>query len=213
MNDIWVDITGHNHDGILNYVSSSGYDGPSSGITVPSFSNGIPYISGTNDSLIWFPVTLHQTDFTFFHVAKYNDYTSGYFPRILQPTVDMGAFGFEAGSSGVALLTGYPPDAQTMWITDEPEIGGRFGNDWVISTHQRNLYRANLVDYTVNTNHAGFPSSGNQLAINTAMPGRTESRLDSYFSFAELIVFDEVLSIPEIQCIEGYLQNKFEIQV
>ena len=175
----WWDMTGNIQNGVIT-----------GSITYGDL-NGEQTILGTTSTQIVFGAYLNPRNHTIFSVAKHS--SGGTRSRILQTTVDNGIFGHHIGTSGVAY-------EQSTWITNDID---RFGYDWVISSQQPKLYRGNLLDFTANTGSDGFNSSQNQLAINT---GRLTWQI-SDFEFAELIVFDELLNLTEIQCIEDYLND------
>ena len=104
-----------------------------------------------------------------------------------------GLIGFWSGSSGVGYENG--------WITDD-QID-RFVNEWLISSQQPSLYRGNFNNYTISTS-PGLSESTNILGINTGWSSEY-----SDYGFAELLVFNQLLNIQSIQCIEQYLDDKY----
>ena len=174
---------------------------PSTGleiVTHSSMNNNI-YLIGTTETAISFPVLINPINHTIIYLAKYMQGGSRY--RILGTTKDDALIGFWNGNSGTAYENG--------WITND-DIDR--GNQWLISSQQPGLYRGNMVDYTISTS-PGLLHSTNILAINAGwsvsfQPNAPEL---SDFSFAELIVFNEILDIENIHCIEYHLQSKYTL--
>ena len=190
-NLIWYDLSGYNNHGFIN--SSLGMD-------VNSFLNGNPIVTGSTSTIIHFPVTLSTTEFTIFNMAKY--VTGGTKARILQTSVGNNLFGFWNLQSGVAHIN-------LEWITPQSD---QFGENWVVSSIQRHLYRGNFQDRTIaNPTNPGLEGSDNQLFINgisPALAGNPDPE-KSDFQITEIIVFNDLLSLPEIICIEDYINQTY----
>lgn len=69
-----------------------------------------------------------------------------------------------------------------------------------LSSVQKGLYRGNFIDLTVNA-RSGFTTSDNKICINKT-PWPTEY---GDYAISELIMFDELLDLAEIECIEKYI--------
>ena len=107
--------------------------------------------------------------------------------------------GFHHYKSGVAAITNSP---HGPYIT---ELVDHFGNDWVLSTIQIDLYRGNQIDYTIGYDDTWSESS--RLMINDGFWGNE----DSDWSCAEVIIIDEKISNDEILCIESYLNQRYAV--
>ena len=165
-------------------VSGNGRTATVSGGTITVTSNaanfgGRTFVSGTTATTVTFP-TIMNSNYTLFHVMKYNGGTSR---RILTTTSGNWLSGFWSGSTGVAYHEG--------WVTQTGDwatavSGSAYGNNnWLLSADQNNLYRAN--GYAMGT--AG-PGTVRQLGINTsAWSGET-----SDWSMACLLVYNTMLA-------------------
>ena len=180
----WIDISGNYLNGIIDDTT---------GFSI-KYLNEEVIISGTVATKIRFPVQFDSTQHTIFYVTRYVE--QGTKARIIQTDLEDGAFGHVLGNSGIAI--------ERTPITDP--LTDNFGDAWVISSQQANLYRGNKIDYTINTDGDGF-TLVNDLVINQ---GYRSSEV-SDFEIAELIVFNEILDLAEIECIEDYLQNKYQL--
>ena len=183
-NSKWIDIAGNYMNGVIDNNTD---------ISV-QYLNGVPIITGTTSTKISFPVQLDPTQHTVIHLARYiEEGTKG---RILQTDTENGLFGHHLNKAGVAY-------ENPTWLTQT--INDNFGEAWLISTQQHNLYRGNKIDYTISS--GGPFSIAQNLVINQGAIGNEVSD----FEFAELIVFNEYLDSAEIECIEDYLKNKYQL--
>ena len=192
-NNLWIDLSGNDNNGkIDDNTGIELFDGTDTSIA-ELYLNGEPVIVGTYQTKISFDVQLNPFNHTIFNLCKYRLYGQ-YKGRILQSNEENGIYGFHSGRAGVAYENG--------WITDED--GGIIGEHWIVSSQQNDLYRANGIDYTQSA--AGF-SVQQSLSINQGLLG------DEYsdFACAEIIIINEKLLLPEIQCIEQYLFNKYSL--
>eukprot|EP01084_Bolivina_argentea_P302592 522328_1 len=122
-------------------------------------------------------------DHTVFNLCKYRD-NAIQRSRILDARQYNGLFGFYHAKSGVA--------HEGSWITDWVD---RFGNDWVLSSQCKDLYRGNGQDFT-NPAMVGANALASNLDINHHYGH------DSDWACAEIIVVNERLSDNEIQCVK-----------
>eukprot|EP01083_Nonionella_stella_P167097 560776_1 len=185
----WLDISGN-----CRNIETGSISNPLT--THPNALNGQTYISGTPITQILFPEDVLPLEWTFFHVARYNDGVEG---RIFQGyfhTFISGFHGYwDPSTSGVAL--------HGSWITQKTE--DMHGRDWVFSTDQRNMYRSNGVDRTIASVTSQYANTRFRLCINTGIhPTQT-----SDFAIAAIIVFDYELSSNDYQCVEEYLFMKY----
>mmetsp|Transcript_57225 Transcript_57225/g.51521 ORF Transcript_57225/g.51521 Transcript_57225/m.51521 type:complete len:413 (-) Transcript_57225:657-1895(-) len=188
--NIWFDQSGSNNDAL---ISGSGMDKyhDTTDILNELYLNGHPVLVGTTNTIVSFSPTLTYQH-TVFNVCKCRE--SGAKQRIIQANTYNGVFGFVSGRSGIA----YEGD----WITDP--FPDQFGNDWVLSSQTRSLYRGNKRDLTTS---AGTNTLSSRLSINTGWTPAIPQK--SNFACAEVILLDRDLELDEIQCIEGYLENKY----
>ena len=192
-NDLWIDKSGNNNTGEL--VVNTGiqlFDGTDTSNT-ELYLNGQPSVTGTYQTQITFNVELNPAAHTVFNLAKYR-IGSAYKARILQGNTHNSLFGFWGARSGIAHYN--------YWITAYNDV---FGTEWVLSTQQEQLYRGNAVDLTVNRQSSGVTNT-NKLMINS---GALTGGEVSDFALSELIVFNEILDLGEIECIENYFNERY----
>jgi hypothetical protein len=144
---------------------------------------------GTADGLR-FPSGMLPSGYTLFHVARYNGSTrrrifDGYSGNFLS--------GFHDNKAGVAY--------HEAWITPETDV---HGNNWVLSTDQKDLYKSNGVQRST-TNGIMTAVS---LSINHGSFTSTES---SDWTVACIIAYNRTLNSSEIQQMELYLNRKYRI--
>lgn len=171
-----------------------------SGVVIVKFSllhgkgpTAFPFLYGTTTDGLRFPTSVMDTssDYTLFHVARY--YKPSGTPtrkRIFDGVTLNWLSGFHDGNNGVAHHDG--------WLTQQVN---RHGDNWLISTDQKDLYRSNGVDRTV----SGSGSTSKQLSINYGH--FTGERSD--WAVAEVIVYNRELSSSEYLSIESYLMSKY----
>ena len=172
-----------------------------SGIVIVKFSllhgkgpTAFPFLYGTTTDGLQFPTSVMDTssDYTLFHMTRY--YKPSGTPtreRIFDGVTSNWLSGFWEGKSGVAHHDG--------WLTQNSE--DIHGDNWLISTDQKDLYRSNGVDRTT----TGSGSTSRQLSINYGV--RTDERSD--WAVAEVIVYNRELSSSEYLSIESYLTSKY----
>ena len=191
-NDLWIDKSGNNNTGEM--VVNTGielFDGTDIS-NAELYLNDQPIVTGTHQTQITFNVELNPSRHTVFNLAKYR-IGSGYKARILQGNTHNSLFGFWNGRSGIAYYN--------YWITANDD---RFGTEWVLSTQQGHLYRGNAIDLTINSQSTGL-SNTNKLMINNGVASGEVSD----FALSELIVFNEILDLGEIECIENYFNDRY----
>ena len=192
-NNLWMDKSGNNNHGdIVNNTGIELFDGTDISNT-ELYLNGQSIVTGTYQTKITFNVELNPVTHTVFNLAKYRN-TASYKGRILQSSIYNSLFGFGGSKSGVAFYT--------YWITAQND---RFGTEWVLSTQQQKLYRGNAIDLTVTgTPHSGLTNT-EKLMINSGKYGFWTSD----FALSESIVFNEILDLWEIECIEYYFNDRY----
>ena len=146
-------------------------------------------LDGTIKTKIIFNEKILPPTYTFIHVAKYNGPNK---KRIFSSKPLNQLSGFWNGRAGVSHFDGW----KTSYASSEDL------NNWLISVDTNDFYRANTVDKTnKKINH-----KGTQFTINE---GRQQESSD--FSIGEILVYNRILSIEEIQEIENYLNEKFQV--
>ena len=149
--------------------------------------NGFLY-GGPSDGLK-FPALGTTANYTFIHLARYKDGTK---QRIFQGVTENWASGFYDGKSGVAFHNGY--------ITAPTDL---YGYNWVISSDQRNLYRAHSINFTNGT--AGSPGYPTRIGLNF---GAATSEYSDW-AVAEVLIYNRVLTSTEMLSVENYLRAKY----
>ena len=153
-----------------------------------------PFLYGTTADGLRFPTGVITTNstYTLFHVTRYYNPTgSPTRGRIFDGTSDSWLSGFYDGKAGVA--------HHSSWVTPTTDV---HGNQWVLSTDQRNMYRSNGADRTT-SGYSGGLSTG-QITINY---GQTTEK--SHWACAEVIAYNRVLSTAEYLSVEAYLTAKY----
>ena len=148
--------------------------------------NGFLY--GNTGAGVRLPTGLVTQNYTLIHLAKYN---SGVKQRIFQGVTTDWASGFYQGKAGVAYHNGY--------ITPAIDL---YGYQWVISSDQSNLYRAQSYDFTSGT--PGTPSY-DRIGLNYGF--KTGEYSD--WAVAEVILYNRKLSASEMTSVEAYLRSKY----
>lgn len=153
-----------------------------------SVSDDKTYVYGGVEEKFTLPDDLFDRQYTLFIVSKYN----GDGKRRILTSSEGGWFsGHNAGKSGVAY--------HDNWVTED---SNKYGDDWVLSTDQRNLYRANgrrLSGYGLDES---FPKD---VGVNI-----TPSQ-ESDFAIAEIIVYNKELTEEEYTKVEQMLMEKYTL--
>jgi hypothetical protein len=176
---VWQDRSGNGNNtspedvrGTINYDSTNGF------------------LFGTTTAGIRFPASIvNSTEYTFIHLAKYNN---GVKQRIFQGVTNDWASGFIGGKAGVAFHNGY--------ITQS--ASDLYNYNWVISSDQLNKYRAQSVDFTTGT--AGSPGYG-RIGLNYGLKTAEYSN----WAVAEVLVYNRILTDVELASVENYLRTKY----
>lgn len=175
---IWLDKSGNG-----NNTSPADVRGT---VTYDS-TNGFLY-GGVGDG-VKLPSLGTTANYTFIHLAKYNN---GVKQRIFQGVTTDWASGFYTGKAGVAYHNGY--------VTAPTDL---YGYNWIISSDQRNLYRAHSIDFTAGT--AGTPGYPTRIGLNF---GAATSEYSDW-AVAEVLVYNRVLSATEMLSVENYIRVKY----
>lgn len=176
---VWLDRSGNGNNtspedvrGTINYDSNNGF------------------LFGATTAGIRFPAAIvNSPDYTFIHLAKYNN---GVKQRIFQGVTTDWASGFINGKAGVAFHNGY--------ITQS--ASDLYNYRWVVSSDQRNKYRAQSVDFTTGT--AGSPGYG-RIGLNYGL----KTAEYSTWAVAEVLVYSRILTDTELASVENYLRTKY----
>ena len=146
---------------------------------------GRAYLSATTASRLTWPTSILPPTYTLFHVAKYNNGAKG---RIFNGVNGNWLSGFYSGTSGVAYHNG--------WLTPATDC---CGYNWLLSTDQNGLYRANCVQRSTST---GGSASAN-MAIN--------QNEQSDWAIAAVIVFNRTLASDEYNSVENWLSVAYSL--
>eukprot|EP01083_Nonionella_stella_P133544 406017_1 len=151
-----------------------------------------------------FPYDVLPQTYTFIHVAKWISAATG---RIFN------AFDYNWWSG---FNENYVTDVSAYhenWITPVPgTTAANYIKNWIISTDQRNVYRANGVFKMSNDQNAGYKSNRYRLGLNTGLQPTTDAKYGDW-AVAEVLVFDRELDPVEYKCIEDYLSDKYNISI
>ena len=196
-NNIWMDISGYGNHGSINVPTGLELFNGTDTTNTELYLNGHPVVTGTSETEIVFHAPLNPQSHTVFNLAKYRDGASSK-GRILQTDLAYSFFGFYGSRSGVA----YFDNVFTDWIDS-------FGEEWVSSTQQPQLYRGNFMSLTKSETQPIYSTNIDRLMINHR--DARYSGEDSDWAMSELIVIDAVLNFTEIECVEQYLQQKYDL--
>lgn len=185
----WTDLSGNNNHGTQSSTRN---------INVGTI-NGSPYkyIFGGIDAGINFPMTVTYNSYTLFHVARYTNTTDATARKRIFTTSDVGSPNWLSGFSDNAAGVSFQGN---NYITHTPVVDYH-GTNWVFSSDQRGLYRSQGVQRSV---------SASTLTENFVFGVNIYSIRVSDWAVAEVILFNRVLSLPEIQAVETYLFNKYK---
>lgn len=205
----WTDLSGNNR-------TATSYTGSIAKNTTYSAENGATKTFTTLSSAdatggIRLPSDLdvNADNYTLFHVIRRVGPTTGADAeqrgRIVDGLGDNWLSGFWYGRSGLAF--------HMNWLTQSDT--DTHVNNWVISTDQLNLYRSNGITRTTIGQSAGSISASTTITINygnyTAGGGSGSER--GRWAAAEVIFFNRKLSSTEYALVEGYLANKYGIEL
>ena len=152
---------------------------------------------GTGDGITFPPVILPNT-YTLFHVAGH--ISGSPFRRIFDGTDKNWLSGFWGwGKHPARVGIAY----HGKWITNYNRPVAYSSTDVLISTDQKNLYRANGITMTEPNEKNGTSA---RLSINNGAFKNTES---SKWRVFEVIVYDRELTTAEIEKVEDYLRVKY----
>eukprot|EP01084_Bolivina_argentea_P265606 450284_1 len=193
----WTDKIG-GHDGVI--VDATGiavFDGADDQNEL--YLNGQTIVSGTYQTKIHFGnPSFMAADHTVFNLCKYRE-NSSHRQRILDALQYNALFGFHSGPNPPNGYSGVAHEGN--WITDYAD---HFGNDWVLSSQRKNLYRGNGQDLS-----NGFV--GSPVATSIAIHNGPSASEVSDWACGEIIVVNEKLSDNEIQCVEDYFSCKYDL--
>lgn len=153
-----------------------------------SVSDDKTYVYGGAGEKFTLPDELFDRQYTLFIVSKYN----GENKRRILTSASGGWFsGHNDAKSGVAY--------HDNWITENVD---HYGDGWVLSTDQRNLYRANGRRFSGYGLDEGFPES---IGVNVV------AGQESDYAIAEILVYDRELSEEDYLKVETFLLEKYSI--
>lgn len=167
--------------------------------TTTAIGNGntltFPVVAGTTADGFILPFNL-PTNYTLFTVARRLSSTG----RIFDGTSGNWLSGFWSSTTGSAYHNGWlTPDNGTSGPLDNP-----FGTNWVVSTDQTSLYRANGLTRGTKT--------GSGTPIVSVNEGAYKSGEQSQWQIAEIIVYATTqLNSSDYTSVENYLMNKYGV--
>jgi len=206
----WHDTSGFGHDLVPGGSNTAGsLVNSGSLVQVSADSTGpypttFPVVQGTPADSITFPSPMLPDDnYTLFTVARYrapND-SGGSYQRIFDSVTSNWFSGFWRAIAGITYHGGFTADPNQV-----PDVASE--SQWLISTDQTNVYRANGVDATGPGTGGGNPGT---LAINNGLSssGTSPTSEASNFQVADVIAFHRVLTAPEIIAVEHALQIQY----
>jgi len=151
------------------------------------------YLYGGTEDGITFPPGILPNTYTLFHVAGH--IPGSPFGRIFDGVDSNWLSGFHSTRSGSAY--------HGKWITNEKRPPVAYSStDVLISTDQKNLYRANGITMTDPNEKNG---TNTRLSINN---GKYKTQSSKWRVF-EVIVYDRELTTAEIEKVEDYLRVKY----
>ena len=151
---------------------------------------GRAYLSGASTSVLIWPLSILPPTYTLFHIAKYN-VINGTRGRIFvgNSAGSNWLSGFWWGSSGVAYHEG--------WLTSQNT--DCCGYNWVLSTDQNGIYRANRVQRS--TSGGGSASANMVVNVNE----------QSDWAIAAVIVYNRTLTSAEYNSVENWLSVAYSL--
>eukprot|EP01083_Nonionella_stella_P158431 515724_1 len=189
-NNVWTDKSVNNNDGNIGVSTGIGVsDGTTETHELFTYFNKTA-VYGETTTQITFNVDLHPINHTVFNYCKYREVGQKY--RIIQTGPENGCFGFWRGS-GQAFENNWITDGNTDW----------FGNEWVISAQQHDLYRGNRIDLTVN------PTGTFQVTQTLDINKGFKPEKSSDWACTEIIIINQKIPLDDIICIENYLLEKY----
>jgi hypothetical protein len=185
-NNQWDDLSGSG-----NHATSRRGTISVSNISSISGVGGLNYlVGGTNDG-IYFPTAVLPSNYTLFHVTRYNGSNQKRIVSASNTNWLSGHWSFQlAFGTGVAF--------HNNWIT--PSNQNPHGSNWVLSTDQNNLYRSGQSNRTIG--NPGTPSFGN-LGVNIHI---TEP---SDWAITNITVYNRTLASNQYLAIEDYLASRY----
>lgn len=146
------------------------------------------HISGDTLTKFTLPSGLYDRRYTLFTVAKYN---GGAKNRIFTSSGGDWYSGHNDGKSGVA--------KHDDILTEDID---HFGDGWVVSCDQRDMYRANGIRLSGLHYDQDLPEN---IGVNT------NPSSESHFAIGEILVYPRELNMDEIQIIEKFLLDKYVV--
>ena len=194
----WVDETGGTYNASLTFGTV--------GTATSSYMNGKTYITGTgvsgqaattNCTGITFPSGILPTTYTMFHIMRYNGTDR---MRIIDGAAGNFLSGFWSGCAGNVAY-------HNNWITPSSGQVDIFGNTWVLSTDQNNIYRSNQYSRT-----SGTPTgTSQQITIGNGASQNGGNYERSDWAAACILVWGSTLSAAQILQVEAYLMGIYNI--
>jgi hypothetical protein len=146
------------------------------------------HVSGDTLTKFTLPAGLYDRRYTLFTVAKYNGNSK---KRIFTSSGGDWYSGHDDGKSGVA--------KHESVLTEDID---HYGDGWVVSCDQRDMYRANGIRLSGLHYGEGLPEN---IGVNI------KSGWESDFAIGEILVYSRELTMDEIQIIEKALLDKYVV--
>jgi large repetitive protein len=183
----WVDSSGSDRHAITVAGSPTIEVGTGNGAT----GNIVAVAGGTGDA-VTFPDAVLPQKYTLFHVSRYAGENQG---RIIVGEKGDWYSGFDDGKVGVAKHNSVMKDN-----------GGESHSNWLLSSDQNTVYRANGVQVSTKTNGMSFSGP---LTVNGSNGGPKRA---SDWQVAEVLVYEGELTLAQIQQLENYFARTYGLQ-
>lgn len=214
----WLDISGSaNHVTATNVMGNVGVFtkqlADSTGAVYQSL-NSFKYLGGGIGAGITFPAAIMPPNYTLFWVARYAGSNlsgggAGSRNNIFDASTSTpantwtsGFYGNGVGGGGYAGVTKH----NNTWITQN--TSDMYGNNWIIGSDQTNLFRANASNMSSSTfGTAAYATANATLTINKPLAPLQRSD----WMVGTVLAYGRELSFPEIQTVEFWLAQKYNI--
>ena len=149
--------------------------------------NSITYLYGNTSARMRFPTSVLPSTYTLFHVAKYNGSTR---QRIFDGVTNNWLSGFWSNNSGIAYHN-------QGWLGPSSGVAG--SNNFLLSSDQKGLYRAN----------GSVVGTGSGDSTHLSIMDGTHASENSDWAISEIIVYNRELTTDEIERTESWLMDKY----
>lgn len=188
-NRLWPDSSGNNRDITSDLITASAPTQRTKAAGTFGASESFPVVQGTRTQGLKFPSDVLPSNYTLYHVARYNGTES----RIFDGNDFNWLSGFWAGYAGVSYHNG--------WLTSTSDY---HTTNWVLSSDKKGSYKSQGI--LRSTSVGGNVSA--RLTLNDGYAKATWGETSDY-QVAEVLVFNRELTPTENYQIEQYLVEKF----